>query len=482
MSLRCWGRLAAVVPSILLWMACGQTYRPVVIPISTTPPNPSNQHTVFALTGDASGSPGAGMQIDVSGDADVGEANVGLIPTHAALAPNNGRLFVASAGSLLPGGTDTVSFLLPASILGGGLFLTNTVSLPSGSLPDFLATTENTFVYVANFGSNSINAINTLSIQAGNPVPVGTNPVAMAETPDAKKLYVANQGSNSVTSLNTVDLSQNPVTGFSGITPVWVLARADSQKVYVLTQGDGQLVTIDTATETVTSSVSVGGGANFMAYDSHLNRLYVTNPVTATVYVFSATGGANDTPIQLLAFSMTSGVNAPCPTGCSPASVAALPDGSRFYVASYQTAATCPDPNVTGSCVIPQLTVFDAQSLTVKIPTLLLLDMPQFPASQFAVPAVASCVTTTPYAPGLTRFRIFAAAAADSSRVYAGMCDAGAIAIVNTTGANTNNPGGGVPPDTLVLDLAAPFAVCVGTTCPGGEPPLQNPLFLLTGQ
>jgi len=36
------------------------------------------------------------------------------------------------------------------------------------------------------------------------------------------------------------------VTGFTGVTPVWVVARADGQKVYVLTQGDGQLVTIDT--------------------------------------------------------------------------------------------------------------------------------------------------------------------------------------------------------------------------------------------
>jgi YVTN family beta-propeller protein len=370
MSLRCVSRLAAVVVLIELWMACGQYYRPVVIPLTTTPPNPSNNHAVFALSANLPGNPGAGMQIDVSGDTDVGEFSYpSLIPTHAAVAPNNTRLYVASSGSLLPGGVgaDTVAFVTPVSVLGGSL-APIVVSLPSGSLPDFVATTETGFVYVANFGTNSVIQINANNNQVVNSAPVGTNPVAMAETPvstpNPTKLYVANQGSNSVTSLNTSNLSQNPVSGFSGLSPVWVAARGDGQKVYVLTQGDGQLVTIDTATDTVTGSLSVGGGANFVFYDPNLNRLYVTNPVTGTVFVFSDTGGTNDTPTQLLAFCMTSMTpvtSTPCPTGISPASVAALPDGSRFYVASYQTAATCPDPNVAGSCVIPQLTVFDGE-------------------------------------------------------------------------------------------------------------------------
>ncbi len=173
------------------------------------------------------------------------------------------------------------------------------VSLPAGSLPDFVATTQNGFVYVANFGTNSVNAINTSTNQAGNPAPVGVNPVAMAETPDTHKLYVANQGDGTVTSLNTVDMSANPAISV-GSQPVWVVVRADSQRVYVLTQGGGQLVTIDTATDAVTSTLPVGAGANFMFYDSHLNRLYVTNPVAETVYVFSATEGLTILPIPRL--------------------------------------------------------------------------------------------------------------------------------------------------------------------------------------
>jgi YVTN family beta-propeller protein len=98
-------------------------------------------------------------------------------------------------------------------------------------------------MYVANYNTNSVSAINTVLNVVSNSVAVGVHPVSLAETPNGLKLYVANQGSNSVSTLNTASLSPNTanglVAGFTGITPVWVVARGDSQKVYVLTQGDG---------------------------------------------------------------------------------------------------------------------------------------------------------------------------------------------------------------------------------------------------
>jgi hypothetical protein len=59
------------------------------------------------------------------------------------------------------------------------------------------------------------------------------------------------------------------------------------------------------------------------------------------------------------------------------------------------------------------------------------------------------------------------------------MCDAGAIADINTTDSNTNNSGGsGIPADTLITDLPAAYAGSSQTT--GAL--VQNPVFLLTGQ
>jgi YVTN family beta-propeller protein len=507
MSFRRWGRLAAMVLPTLLCVSCGQVYRPVVIPCAeggipgcppVTPPAPANFHAVFGISANVPGDTGGALQIDVAGDAIIAEtpssdSQFGDNPTHAAILPGNSRVYVASAGSVIPGGVDVVSSFAPAFQSGssGGFGPVSAISLPAGSQPVFLNTTQSNAMYVANFGTNSVSALSTSSNAVNQTASVGVHPVALAETPNGLKLYVANQGDNSVSSLNTAALSSNVVTGFSGMTPVWIVARGDSQKVYVLTQGDGQLVTIDTATDTVTSSLPVGVGANFILYDPHLNRLYVTNPSTNIVYVFSDTGGANDTPVQLTTIPFNLG-SAPCLTGpsnCQPASVTALPDGSRFYVASYQTAlSSCPD-NLAGStsCVIPGLSVFDANSFALRTPTLTLLTYPPFAADfttnqyQYAVPPVTTCIPPAVYTPGATRFRVFTTAAADSSRVYVSMCDAGAIAVINTTDNNSNNTGGtGIPADTLVCDLPTPFSL--GPPQSNGQPANQSPIFLLTGQ
>jgi YVTN family beta-propeller protein len=516
MSLRRVGRLVAMVLPTLLWAACGQVYRPVVLPCTVggipgcpvqTPAIPANFHAVFAISANAPNNPGGALQIDVAGDSiiaetptsDQSEPNLGVLPTHAGILPNDSRVFVASAGSVFPGGIDVLSSFTTAvqAPFATGFGPVNTIALPIGSQPVFVNTTQNNAVYVANFGTNSVSAINASSNVVANTVLVGVNPVALAETPNGVKLYVANQGGNSVSTLSTVDLSPNTATGlvagFTGINPVWVVARGDSQKVYVLTQGDGQLVTIDTATDTVTSSLTVGAGANFISFDPNLNRLYVTNPLTGAVYVFSDTGGANDTPSLLaqLAIPGLSATTTPACPGCStavPVSIAALPDGSRFYVASYQTASSCPDPAVGASsaCVIPILTVFDADSLALEYPNapiMTLLTSP-FAASQYAVPSVASCVSPVLpalYTPGATRFRVFTTAAVGSSHVYVSLCDAGAIADINTTGSNSNTSGGSaIPPDTLITDL--PEAFSAGPVQANGFPANQNPIFMLNGQ
>ena len=593
MSLRRVGGLAAIVLATLLWMSCGDVYRPVVIPTNLTPPNPGNFHAVFGISANAPANPGTALQIDVSGDSDIGAADMGVNPTHAATLPNNTRVFVASAGSLYAGDADLVTSFTPATDsrtatgLGTPIIFTYpnvgvgqsstilsitepnnnspqvtvtlstalssakvgavisisgvsvagyngnfqitlvqnnettqiiqyqdsatglapasggiaTIPMTCSYLPDFVATTENTAVYVANYGvenSPNCNLASTDSVAMLNPIlnvisnigylPPGSHPVAMVETPNARNLYVVNQGngpgSGTVTDLFPVDLS-TIATMSVGNSPVWVVSRVDGNRIYVLTEGDGMLVPIDTVTNTVLPSqtnLSVGAGANFILYDSNLNRLYVTNPSTGLVYIFSATGGLdpttnppkpNDTPKLLSTISMSAGTNPPCPNGCSPVSVAALPDGSRFYVASYETANPCPDPNVETSapCLIPKLTVFDALSMTVKppsstllaVPSLSLLTSPQFAVGQYALPPVASCSPAATYAPGTTRFRMFATAAADSSHVYVSSCDAGAIADINTT-TNTISTGSNSP-DTLVTDIPSPFAACSGANC-----------------
>lgn len=578
----------------LLWMSCGQVYRPVVIPVSTTPPNTANFHAVFGINSNVSPSQGTVLQIDVSGDTNIGVANVGINPTHAAGLPNNSRIFVASAGSLTYGNADTVMAFTPAAdstiatgignptvfslpnvgpdqtsaitsisesgnvvtavlsntiqaTINGAIVVSGvsiggydgnfTVSSVSGNtvqyvdtatglsattggtatipvptfcsyLPDFVTSQQTSTVYVANYGAengttcsyastDSVASLNTSTgavaniayLNPGNTSPA-PHPIALAETPNAQHLYVVNQGdgasASSVMDLSPTDLSlQGTIT--VGINPTWIVARLDNQRVYVLNQGSGTLMPIDTATDTILQSqtnLSVGPGANFLLYDANLNRLYVTNPATGNVFVYSATGGvdlggtANDTPLLLATISMTAGSKPPCPKACAPVSVTALPNGSRFYVASYMSETACSDANVGATaCIVPMLTVFDAPSMTVKqvpstlisgSPSLSLLSSPPFAPSQYAVSPVTSCVTPAVYTPGSTRFRMFTAASADSSHVYVSICDAGGIADVST---NTNTISqGNNSPDTLVTDLIAPFGACNNASCNSAAP------------
>jgi YVTN family beta-propeller protein len=528
MSLRRSGRLAAVMVLNLLCISCGQVYRPVVIPTTTVPPNPANFHAVFALNSNGSYAPtaqppafsysaGTAMQIDVSGDTKNGVANMGINPTHAAILANDSRVFVASAGSIEPGGVDVITAFTPAfsSSISSGLSNLTTFSLPTappGSpagvypyLPAFVAAGQSS-VFAANYGTETlVNGVTVItdSIAVLSPslntvtnivyLPGGAHPVALAvaQNSNVNKLYAANQGNNTVSSFNIVDMSQNTVS-FSGVTPVWMVTRGDGQKVYVLTQGDGQLSTIDTATDAVTSSLPVGVGANFILYDPHLQRLYVTNPANSTLSVFSATGGPGDTPQLLSAINLAGTAvtgNYPNCVNLCPVSVTALPDGSRVYVASYELSS-CSDPVFSASCkVVPQVTVIDAPSNTVKT-TVFPLAVGQGGTTPPSVSESIDCIPSVPYSPAgvtvpgtstpafSTRFRLSTAAAADSSRVYVGVCDAGSVAIINTT-TNTITLGGNVA-DTLVTNLPAPFGA--GIPPANSQPPAQNPIFLLTGQ
>ena len=564
MSLRNKGRLAAAVIATMICIACGQIYRPVVIPINNTPPSPGDFHAVFSLNTNALYGldtnpanppvpplvptlvygPGSGMQIDVGGDTDIGIASLvdgtvsGANPTHGISLPNFSRVFVANAGGAIANAADAISSFVPAtqSTTQSGIGAVSVVSYPNfipnpapqappyfcPYLPDFVAASQNSTVYVANYGvenapsvcnpngapptsTDSISVVNAANNVVSQIVylPAGSHPVAMAQvqTPNGNKLYVANQGSSTVSSFNTVDMSLNEanVAGFTGTAPVWIVARGDGQLVYVLSQVDGQVWTINATNDTVISNVSVGAGANYELYDPNLNRLYVTNPTTSTVYIFSVAGNAPSL-LNKIVVQMPSGVTCPNCSNLFPMSVAALADGTRAYFASYQLVPTaapgCTDP-VPGvltsapTCFVQAwITVMDALSTTVTT------TISAFPSGTPPVPEVANCLagdSSGLYNPGLvlvpnatpgpvyrfaTRFRVSAVAATDSSRVYVSVCDAGSVAIVNTTDSNLNNPGDNIPADTLLLDLQTPFGL--GTT--GNALPQQNPIFMLTGR
>jgi YVTN family beta-propeller protein len=411
-------RAAAVLVLMLICINCGETYRPVATPIAPNPPNPGFAHVVVVISGNGSAHPGASTSIDVSGDTAVSQSTMGLMPVQAAFVRNGTSVYVPNSGD------DTVSTFSPSSAVP-----VTTISLPAGSKPTFAATTEGATVYIANSGSNTVFAIDTTSNVIEVPlsgVPVGVNPVGLAETPNQQYLYSANQGTGgaggSVTSINPIDRTVNPpIANATWVSPVSVLARSDSNRVYALDQGSGLVSAIDTAANVVVNSVSVGVGANFMLYDPTRNRFYVANPADNTVTYLDASSDALTAVVIPVA---------------NPISVAALIDGSRAYISSAV---------VSGANVTSLVTVINASTGSVKT----------------TIP-----LTTVPKVCASNPSELSMAAAADSTRVYVGNCDAGNVAIIQTLN------------DTLVLQMPAPLSASFSSS---GTPLPQNPVFVVAG-
>jgi len=463
----------------IVWFGCGDTFRPIIIPNPPVFPNPSASHTVVAINDNGTVVAGSAMVIDVSGDADVSEANLGLAPVHAVLQNANQVLVVNH--SVTGKAADS---LFQLSFSGTSIGSATAITLPPNSAPDFVAVAPNdTTAYVTlpnlvpdavNFpNDNAVGVVMTQSSSLVDIIKVGNNPYALTVTPDRSKLYVANQGDGTISAFNTVSRSSRAITGSLTFAPIWLIPRSDSQRVYVLEQTNGTLggtlASIDTTSsagpDPLTESAISVPTALKMVYDSNKNRLYIPGealvqvngaPVLKSAVVIVDVSQSSPSPLATIPIATvppaSRSAQDPCaltsPATLNSVDVAALPDGSRAYVGSYYED--------TSGNICPQVTVIDATSNTLKSA----IAVPGFPAYD----AFCSPTSTSPHA----RFRIMMAAAGDSTRAYLSSCDGGNVNFIDTSN------------DTYIQNLPAP----VGTrqTNPPGPVNLpQNPVFLFAG-
>jgi len=431
----CKGRLAALLFCFVICVACGDVYRPTIIPNPVPTPDPKNFHSVFTVNQNGPTNPGTGMQVNVSGDSSAGVTHVAMMPVHATV--QGTRVWVANNLS------DSVSVFTGAQGPAFPIGTSTNVNLPTGAQPVFVHSTEASTMYVANYGNGTVSAINATNGVITDTIAVGTHPIAMAETPDGKKLYVVNRDSNNVSIVTTLDKSV-AATLAVGVSPRWAVVRSDGARVYVLSHDDGMLTTINSLapSDVVTGNVSVGAGADSFFYDSRRNRLYIPNPTTSKIGIYDATV---DPPASLATIDLTApipgGGAASCPnTGCSPVSVTALPDGTRAYVASFYIDNTSVNCQQT-ACLQAQVTVID--ELTNQVTKAI-------PLPEVSVSGVGNCSSA--------RFRLSATAASDGSRVYVSSCDAGGVSSINPAGdqyfAAIPAPGSSFSPTLLNITTA----------------------------
>jgi DNA-binding beta-propeller fold protein YncE len=469
----------------LICTGCGDTFRPIITPNPPTFPNPAAAHSVVAIGDNGTIVPGSVMVIDVSGDSIAFVADcttplcIGIAPVHAVQQAASQVLVVNQSGSL-----SKVTFNTPTTISS-----TTTITLPAGSAPNFVAVAPNqTTAYVTlpsyvdpitNTVVPSVGVVNTVTNNMGQTITVGSNPVALAVTPDNTKLYVANNstpcnataGICSISAFNIVavgqSLSTRGISGSLSSPPLWLSARSDSQVVYVL-EANGTLayisITSTSGPDTLTESTISVPNATTMIYDGNKNRLYIPGGQQIAIVDVEQSppqylaGGAPIPTCELAPKSTNCiptvpptfrGAGDPCATSSESSllqvvAVAALPDGSRAYVGSFYA------DNLGNLC--PQVTVINASSNMVK--------------SSIAIPGFpdATVVGSPNYVPvcATTRFRFMMAAGGDSSHAYLSSCDGGSVHIIDTSN------------DTYNGSLSAP---------PGSRfnNPPQNPVFLFAG-
>lgn len=397
--------------SLVLFAGCNDTLRQFITPVPKPTGDPGAlAHAVVLSTQPANGANGSTLHIDVSGDTLAGELATG--PNPIFLGKASGRAFVINSNNTITAYTA----LLPQSGNPNTITLSGSTIAPIaggvGSSGDF---------YTTNMGSGGISQISSGVNAQLTTIPVGTNPVAIGGNSANSKIYVVNNGSNNVTVVSTTDnmvVKTIPV----GSHPIWAVMSADGVFVFVVNQGDGTVMVIDTTLDIVlpcsggppacnatTGAISVGSSSssspNFAFFDTHLQRLYVTNTGENTVAIVKADGINSGLGIdaQLLKIVPVSG---------TPISVAALSDGSKAYAA----LGNCPAGTNHTNLVVPLPTSGKLASCNGNLVSV--------------IDAVAlQEKTTIPVGSGAVSLDI----AGDGSRVFAVAAHDGKVSIITTT-------------------------------------------------
>lgn len=205
-----------------------------------------------------------------------------------------------------------------------------------GSDPSAVAVTpDGRYAYVTNHGSASVDVIDTATNTVVATIPVGSGPYGIAVTPGGKSAYVADSGSSNV---DVIDTATNTVTATIpvGSTPYGIAITPDGKTAYVSNQGSGTVTPIDTATDTAGAAITVG---------SEPRQIAIT-PGGETAYVADM-GSANVTPIDTATNTAGPAIAVSC---AGPDGATIDPANSTLYVTCFGASGINP---ATYGAVVP---------------------------------------------------------------------------------------------------------------------------------
>jgi len=204
---------------------------------------------------------------------------IGLPPLNMQLSPSGGFLFVSVAGG--SAGTNNGS-VAAFSVNGGALTLVGLTSTDGINPYGLAINSAGTYLYAANYGSNSISVFTissagSLAPVQGSPIAAGYSaPVAMIFDPSGKYLYVANQVSNNVAAYSISSsglpaaLTTSTTTNAFGTesSPSFLAAEPSGKYLFVGNQGGSagiQVFSVSNGSLTALSTYGVGNTPSSIA-------------------------------------------------------------------------------------------------------------------------------------------------------------------------------------------------------------------------
>ena len=172
--------------------------------------------------------------------------------------------------------------------LGGG-----TISpLNVGSDPTAMAISPNGLeLYVVANGGTQLEIVNLFTRKSLTTLGVGPGAVSVAEAPNNSAVYVANSVANSVTVVPLLGTPRVYGSVKVGSDPVQVVVAPNSEMAYVADHADGTITQINLITEKAANTYDVGGHPTSIALSTNGGFALVTHPSSGSVSITNLLSG-----------------------------------------------------------------------------------------------------------------------------------------------------------------------------------------------
>ncbi len=392
-----WAGVGGAVAAAVAISGCGNNYRPVVTPITSS--GPASQISAYAVVVSAPSTSTAGVAtiIDYSGDTIMAQVPIGPGPTAFTIDEYGSTGYTYNtdhtlsnfpistslqaknvSSSTLPVSAQPLNISAPPNNLWIGNLASNTVDTFTGtpaslklSIPMAPASMP---VYVAGSPSGNgqrqyvinqnipgatgvecnlspqtqpagvVTPVEVASSTTDLPIAVGKCPVFAVQSPDQRRLFVLNRGDDTITVINSQNNTLNACTPFTNQNGQLVNCHP------VLPLSTTAVTSTGVTPVNGTSGMKATAGPVYAEYNIATSQLVVADYDGGTISVIDVSTDqyGNDAP--------TFGTTYTIAVGKNPASVTVLFDGSRAYTANQGDYTTgCAVSSCNGSVTIVNL-------------------------------------------------------------------------------------------------------------------------------